>query len=106
MTLENAKQKIVEKVLSLRDGWNLLKADNYVGHCTAVYAHDLLPKEVLIHIYGGYGFDQNKCWVTLSDRSPVGDITDIDFIKSLLKDIMDRNERFTAKEIIKMAQSI
>jgi hypothetical protein len=106
MTLENAKQKIIDKVLSLREGWNLLRADNYTGHCTAVYTHDQLPKDVLVHIYGGYGFDRNKCWITLSDRSSIGFIEDTIFIKSLLKDIMDRNERFTAKEIIEIAQSI
>jgi hypothetical protein len=106
MTIEEAAQKITDKVLSLKKGWKMIRTDIYAGHSTFSYAHDQLPKDVRLQIYGGQKFDRHKGWVILSDRSCVGVIEDRDFIRTILDDIADRDEVFKDSEVIKLAQSL
>lgn len=111
MTPEEARQKIIDRVLSLRTGWSLVSKDVFQCSQSEKYRHPLLPEEVAIissrylimlrEIYNIRLLVGENMVEAGDEFSPLGSLA-----AEIRKETSDAKKREMDDKIIKIAQSL
>lgn len=111
MTPEEARQKIIDRVLSLRTGWALVSKDVFRCSQSEKYRHPSLPEEMAIISSSYLIMLREICNIRLlvgeniveagDESSPLGNLA-----AEIRKEASDAKKREMDDKIIKIAQSL